>query len=66
VANTNTLFTNDSGADYEFNNLGGPGATNTFDWGLPFFFGRAVFNAIELNQVKNSSGTTFTGPFVAY
>lgn len=28
-------------------NLGGPGGPNTIDWGLPFFFGRNVFTAIE-------------------
>jgi hypothetical protein len=66
VANTDTLFNNDGGADYVFNDLGGPGTSNTFDWGLPFFFGRAVYNAIELKSATNTSGATFTGPFVAY
>lgn len=66
VANTNTLFSNDGGADFVFNDLGGPGSTNTFDWGLPFFFGRAVYNAIELKSVTNTAGASFTGPFVAY
>jgi len=66
VANTDTLFNNNGGADYVFNDLGGPGSTGTFDWGLPFFFGRAVYNGIESKQVINSAGATFVGPFVAY
>jgi hypothetical protein len=50
-----------------FNNLGGPGSTcnNTtilcsFDWGLPFFFGRSVFTAIEGKTIGGN-----TGPFFA-
>jgi len=66
VANTDTLFSNNGGLDNAFNNLGGPGTSNTFDWGLPFFFGRTVYNAIELKSVTNTAGATFTGPFVAY
>jgi hypothetical protein len=66
IANTDTLFNNNGGADYVFNDLGGPGSTGTFDWGLPFFFGRAVYNGIELKQATNSAGTAFVGPFVAY
>ena len=34
---------------------------NTFDWGLPFFFGRRVYIAFE--RQTTSAGT---GPFVAY
>jgi hypothetical protein len=66
VANTDTLFNNNNGADDVFSNLGGPGTSGTFDWGLPFFYGRVVYNAIEGNSVANANGTTFTGPFVAY
>jgi hypothetical protein len=66
VANADTLFNNNSGTDNDFSNLGGPGTSGTFDWGLPFFYGRVVYNAIEGNSVANSNGTTFTGPFVAY
>ncbi|HEX4585841.1 MAG TPA: DUF3443 family protein [Burkholderiaceae bacterium] len=50
-----------------FNNVGGPTAscsttpaTCSFDWGLPFFYGRSVFTAIE-NKVIGSN----TGPFIA-
>ena len=38
-----------------------PSAFSTFDWGLPFFFGRNVFVAIE---GKSTPGGT--GPFTAY
>jgi hypothetical protein len=37
-----------------------PGA-NTFDWGLPFYYGRRVYTAIE--QATTSVGT---GPYVAF
>jgi hypothetical protein len=46
--------------------LGGPAATNTslgsyFDWGLPFFYGKNVYTAIE-----GKAAGTATGPFYAY
>jgi hypothetical protein len=63
VASANTLFNN---PDTAFSNLGGPGVSNTFDWGLPFFYGRVVYNAAEQEYVTNTSGTAFFGPFVAY
>jgi hypothetical protein len=66
VANANTLFSANNGNDTAFDNLGGSGSTGTFDWGLPFFYGRAVYNAIEGNSVTNTGGTAFAGPFVAY
>jgi hypothetical protein len=36
-------------------------ASNSFDWGLPFFFGRRVLNAIQ--GYTTSAGT---GPYIAY
>ena len=62
VADAATLFTNVS--DKAFSDLGGPTSSSTvnyFDWGLPFFFGRNVFNAIE---GKSTPGGT--GPYWAY
>jgi hypothetical protein len=44
VANADVLFANP--ALSAFGNLGGPNP-GTFDWGLPFFYGRNVFVAIE-------------------
>ncbi|HEX4025669.1 MAG TPA: DUF3443 family protein [Steroidobacteraceae bacterium] len=58
-------FTIDSIADlssdnYALDDVGGP-TTGSFDWGLPFFYGRAVFVAID---GKSAGGTT--GPYYAY
>lgn len=55
VANGETLFSNAN--NFAFNDLAGsnPGS---FDWGLPFFFGRSVFTAIE--------GQTANAPYLAY
>ena len=59
VDNTQTLLTND-GSDFAFSNLAGPLA-GSFDWGLPFFYGRNVYTAIDGTTVGNISG-----PFFAY
>ena len=58
IDNANTLFSNS--ADTVFPTLGGPNSA-MFDWGLPFFYGRNVFVAIE---GKTSAGGT--GPYWAY
>ena len=39
----------------------GRSGTSTFDWGMPFFFGRAVFAAIQ--GARTAHGT---GPYWAY
>jgi hypothetical protein len=57
VVGADTLF---NSPNYAFNNLAGPNSGG-FDWGLPFFFGRIVFTAIE--QQTTPSGT---GPYFAY
>ena len=45
-----------------FNNLGGPSAGSTsFDWGIPFFFGRRVFTAIEGQNTPAGAG-----PYIAF
>ena len=60
VANAASLVTNNP--DFTaFNNLGGPTAT-VFDWGLPFFFGRNVFTAIEGQTTPGGP----TGPYLAF
>lgn len=57
IANANTLFSTGNTA---FNDLGGPNVGG-FDLGLPFFFGRNVYLAIE--GASTSGGT---GPYWAY
>jgi hypothetical protein len=58
VANADNLFNNT--AAFAYNNLAGPNS-NTFDFGLPFFFGRNVFTAIE-----NQNTPAGPGPYFAY
>ena len=61
VANAETLFTANP-TFIAFSNLAGtnPDATS-FDWGLPFFFGRNVFTAIEGQDTPAGFG-----PYLAY
>jgi hypothetical protein len=58
IVSASQLFSN--GGDAVFPTLGGPNPA-TFDWGLPFFFGRNVFVAIEGRQTPLGAG-----PFWAY
>jgi Protein of unknown function (DUF3443) len=60
VANADSLF-NDNATAFVFEELAGPNSLAGFDWGLPFFFGRNVFTAIE---AKSTPGGT--GPYWAY
>ena len=57
IANAEQLFSTGNAA---FSNLGGPN-TGAFDWGLPFFFGRNVFVAIDGATTPGGPG-----PFWAY
>src|SRR5487761_47991 len=57
IANADSLF---SSANSAFNDLGGPD-TGQFAWGLPFFFGRKLFVAI--NTQNTPAGL---GPYWAY
>lgn len=62
VANAAALLTNNPGFA-AFGNLAAPEfVANSFDWGLPFFYGRNVYTAIE------GAGTPGgpTGPYVAF
>jgi hypothetical protein len=56
IANASSLNGNFSA----FNDLGGSNP-NTFDWGLPFFYGRNVFTGIE-----GQNSPAGVGPFFAY
>lgn len=58
IASADSLFSNRG--DFVFETLGGPNP-GTFDWGLPFFFGRNVFTAIEARSTPAG-----IGPFWAY
>jgi hypothetical protein len=49
-----------SRTNHAFSNLAGPG-TSSFDWGLPFYFGRKVFTAIESRSTPAGAG-----PYVAF
>ncbi len=57
VANADNLF---STSDSELGQLAGP-IQGSFDWGLPFFYGRNVFTAIEGKSTPQGSG-----PYWAY
>ncbi|SAL28387.1 lipoprotein [Caballeronia sordidicola] len=52
VGNASSLFASNNNA---FNNLAGP-ANGYFDWGLPFFYGRRVFTAIEAQVTPAGNG----------
>ncbi len=62
IANAQTLATNNP-TFTAFASLGGgyPTATSTFDWGLPFFYGRRVATAIQ-----GYTTSVATGPYVAF
>jgi hypothetical protein len=53
VGNADSLFS--SPGDSVFATLAGPNP-GTFDWGLPFFFGRNVFTAIESRSTPEGVG----------
>ncbi len=63
ISNATQLFA--PGSNLAFNNLGGPGSGQSFDWGLPFFFGRTVFTVIESRSVNTGAGTA-QGPLYAF
>jgi hypothetical protein len=59
VVSADTLFSTPNSA---FNSLASPGLdANTFDWGFPFFLGRAVY--VALDGATTPGGP---GPYVAY
>lgn len=61
IGNASTLFSNGNSV---FNNLGGPAGSSTagpytFDWGLPFFFGRDVYIVFEGKTTSKGTGPYF-------
>jgi hypothetical protein len=63
VGDADALGSNDASL-VAFPTLAGPypsANTDTFDWGLPFYFGRTVYTAIE-----NATTSVGTGPYVAF
>jgi hypothetical protein len=53
-----------NGSFYASGTIGGPAGANTatgFDWGLPFFYGKNVFTAIDAKPAGSA-----TGPYYAY
>jgi hypothetical protein len=61
VANADSLFVTNPSAT-AFNDFASPSYdTVSFDWGLPFFFGRRVYTAFEGRATSGG-----TGPYVAY
>jgi hypothetical protein len=62
VGDADTLGGNDASL-VAFPTLAGPytNTADTFDWGLPFFYGRTVYTAFE-----NQTTSVGTGPYVAF
>jgi Protein of unknown function (DUF3443) len=62
VANAATLASSDA-TSLAFSNLAGPypGTSNSFDFGMPFYYGRSVYTAFA--DKVSSAGT---GPYVAF
>jgi hypothetical protein len=62
VANAQALLTDGPGF-VAFATLAGTytSSSQTFDWGLPFYYGRAVFTALE-----NATTAVGTGPYIAF
>lgn len=57
IANADALFNTGASA---IDDIGGPNA-GSFDWGLPFFYGRRVFTAFEATSTPGG-----VGPYIAY
>jgi hypothetical protein len=61
IANAATLLSAANGTDNALPGLAGKGFTDGLDLGLPFFFGKSVFTALE-----GASTPGGTGPYVAF
>ena len=61
VGNASTMFSGPTGDYAAFSALAGPNPADSFDWGLPFFYGRTVYTAIEGKDTPAGPG-----PYWAY
>jgi len=61
VGDAETLNGNFTVAPTLAGTFGGANAATTFDWGLPFYFGRSVYTVIQGGTTKAG-----TGPYVAF
>jgi hypothetical protein len=62
VGDASKMFDGPTSDNYAFSGLAGPSdASETFDWGLPFFYGRTVYTAIEGKDTPAGQG-----PYWAY
>jgi hypothetical protein len=62
VGNMSAMFSGSTSDYYAFSTLAGPNdSSNSFDWGLPFFYGRTVYTAIEGKDTPAGQG-----PYWAY
>lgn len=61
IADAHTLFTSYPGTAYSNLAGGWPGAASYFDWGMPFFYGRRVFYAINGRATPGGAG-----PYIAF
>jgi Protein of unknown function (DUF3443) len=59
VGNALTMFS--AGGGFAYNDIGGPFTGTTFDFGLPFFYGRSVYTAIAGATTPGGAG-----PYVAF
>jgi Protein of unknown function (DUF3443) len=55
IGNADTLFGANNANNWAFDDLGGT-FPSSFDWGLPFFYGRTVFTGIEGQTVGSAQG----------
>ena len=61
IGNYNSLVASGNGVFRELGGGSNVGGSNSFDWGLPFFFGRNVFVGLE-----GASSSLGSGPYFAY
>jgi Protein of unknown function (DUF3443) len=62
IGNADSLLPQ-SGTNSAIPDLGGTGTSGTFDWGLPFFYGRTL---IVVFEGRSASGSSQAGPYMAF